>query len=116
MTDFCLSSADQATMYEAFKATGIMDEEGNIQTQGLFDDGTDWCLLDWGARTWNVQTGIDPKTEMPVVVIETDGLYWCVLRWNGDHPLPADQPGVTVAWASNDEDAPEYPQGLPRFA
>jgi len=116
MTDYAMSAPDQKTMYAAFKATGIMDDEGNIKTQGLFDDGTDWCLLDWGARSWNVQTGVDPKTGMPIFVTETDGLYWCPLRWNGDHPLPSSQPGVTVDWASNVEDPGPYPEGLPRFA
>jgi hypothetical protein len=53
---------------------------------------------------------------MPIFVTETDGLYWCPLRWNGDHPLPAEQPGVTVEWASNVEDPDPYPEGLPRFA
>lgn len=116
MTDFCLSAANQATMYAAYQAVGIMDAEGNITTQGRFDDGTDWAIVDWGARTWVVQQGVDPQTGEPVYVTQTDGLYWCVMRWNGDHPLPADQPGVTVEWSSAVEDPGPYPEGLPRFA
>lgn len=104
MTDFALSAPDQATMYAALQATGVMDSDGNVMTQGRFDDGTDWCLLDWGARTWIVD-------ETP----QTDGLYWVPLRWNGDHALPTDQPGVTIAWRSDDP-AQAYPEGLPRFA
>ena len=116
MTDFALSAPDQATMYAAFQATGIMDADGNVITQGLFDDGTDWCLLNWGARTWLVQTGVDPDTGLPIFVTETDGLYWVPLRWNGDHPLPADEPGITIEWRSDAEIPGQYPEGLPRFA
>lgn len=115
MTDYAISAPDKKAMYAAFDAVGIMDAEGNIRTQGLFPDGTEWCLLDFGER-WYSSGQVIPGPDGPVPEMVTDGLYWVPLRWNGDAempPLPAD---IDVSWASNDENAGEYPVGLPRFA
>lgn len=105
MSDICLSAPDQATMYAAFAAVGIADGE-SVRTQGRFDDGTEWSMVDWGARNWTDENG-DPQT---------DGLYWVVLRWNGDAPTPPLPSGVTIAWSSDDPNAGEYPVGLVRIA
>jgi len=115
MTDFALSSLDQATMYAGFQAVGIMDDQGRVRTQGRIEPSTEWCALDVGARFYpsgNIITG--PMGNQPEMV--SDGFHWVVLRWNGDAPTPPLPPGITIAWASNDENAGDYPAGLPRFA
>lgn len=115
MTDFALSAPDQATMYAGFQAVGIMDDQGHVRAQGRLEDGTEWACLDVGPRFYpsgNIITG--PMGDQPEVV--SDGLYWVILRWNGDAPTPPLPDGVTISWASNDEFAGDYPLGLPRFA
>jgi hypothetical protein len=115
MTDYALSAPDQAAMYAAFDKVGIRDADGNIRTQGLFPDGTDWCLLDFGQRWYPSGKLIPgPMGDQPEMI--TDGLYWVSLRWNGDAPTPPLPADITIAWASNDENAGGYPAGLPRFA
>jgi hypothetical protein len=115
MTDYCLSAADQATMIAGFQAVGIADTEGHIRTQGLMADGTEWAMLDVGARFFpsgKVLSGT--MGDQPEMV--SDGRYWVILRWNGDAPTPPLPAGITIAWASDDEEAGDYPAGLPRFA
>lgn len=115
MVDYALSAPDQATMYAGFQAVGIVDAEGHIRTHGRIEPSTEWACLDVGARfypTGNVIPG--PMGDQPEMV--SDGLYWIILRWNGDAPTPPLPAGITIAWASNDENAGEYPEGLPRFA
>jgi hypothetical protein len=112
MTDYALSAPDQATMYAAFDALGIRNADGEITTQGLFEDGTEWAIVDQGARYY--PDGSLDADGNPVMV--TDGLYWVPMRWNGGAPLPPDQPGITVEWQSDAEPPTEYPIGVVRFA
>lgn len=115
MTDFCLSAPDRATMVGAFQTVGIADSEGNIRTQGRFEQGTEWAMLDVGARFYPTGKVIPgPMGDQPEII--SDGRYWIILRWNGDAPTPQLPAGITISWASNDENAGEYPVGLPRFA
>ncbi len=107
MTDFCISSPDRETMVAGWQAVGIADEDGNIRTQGIIA-GAEWVMLDVGARRWIEGEGDETA--------QTDGLYWVIMRWNGGADLPMVPPGITLAWRSDDENAGEYPSGLPRFA
>jgi len=115
MTDFALSAPDKNTMYAAFDEVGIRDADGGIRLQGRFENGTEWCLLDFGTRWYpsgNIIPG--PMGDQPEMI--SDGLYWVILRWNGGAPTPPLPAGITISWASDDENAGEYPGGLPRFA
>lgn len=107
MTDFALYAKDRPAMYAAFAALGVLYDDGSLCTQGVLADGTQWAIIDQGARFY-------PEGDPPKIV--TDGLYWVALRWNGGAPLPPDQPGVTVAWSSADPNAGPYPAGLTRLA
>jgi len=109
MTDFILSAADQATMYAGYQAVGITDAEGNIRTQGLLPDGTEWFMLDHGPRFLpSGKTIQGPMGEQPEMV--SDGFYYCVLRWNGGAPMPPVPPGVEIFWSSASEEP--YPVGI----
>ena len=135
MTDFALKSPDQETMYAAFEAAGIL-VDGVVQTQGVIpagnrlaptgetdpDTGNDvyvaeswgetwWALVDQGLRSY--PTGEVDAEGNPIY--STDE-YWVALRWNGDAPLPADEPGVEIVWRSDVEEPGPYPEGLTRFA
>lgn len=109
MTDFVLRSADQATMYAAFEAQGIY-ADGVLRTQGLLDDGTAWCLVDQGPRTY--VSGYTPDNEP----IYTTDVYWVPLRWNGNAPIPSPETGVQIVWQSDAENPGEYPAGVIIFA
>ena len=114
MTDFALKAPDQATMYAAFEDLGIF-VDGVLQTQGSIPAGenygeTWWALVDQGLRSY--QTGVDSENS-PIYATDE---YWLVLRWNGDAPLPTDEPGVEIVWRSDVEEPGPYPEGLTRFA
>lgn len=115
MTDFALSAPDQATMYQAFAAVGIVGG-GEVRTQGTLPDGTEWAMLDWGARRYETGETIEGEDGEEIALSESDGLYWVVLRWNGAAPTPDLPPGITIAWRSDDAEAGPYPAGLPMFA
>jgi len=114
MTDYVLSASNQATMYATFQAIGFIDIENNICTQGLFEDGTEWALLDVGKceylYTETVTNSLDNKPQYI-----SDDKYWCVLRWNGNKDISFN-PDIKIEWKSNNENLIEYPIGLPRFA
>jgi len=106
MTDFVLRSSDKDTMYAAYTALKIYDPETEtLTTQGVFPDAGGWALADQGFRSY---VDVDGN-------IVTDE-YWAALRWNGDAPLPADQPGVEIVWRSDAEEPTDYPEGVTRFA
>lgn len=106
MTDFALLAQDKKTMYAAYETLGIYDPETEtLTTQGTFSDAGGWALVDQGMRSYTDEDG-------NVVTDE----YWAALRWNGDAPLPDDQPGVEIVWRSDAEEPGPYPEGVVRFA
>jgi hypothetical protein len=107
MTDYALSAPTKADMYAAYEQVGVLSPDGEVLDAGTFADGGGWTLNNWGDRY--IETGTPP-------VLAPDGLYWCVLRWNGDAPMPDMPKNVTIAWRSDAEPPTEYPAGLSRFA
>ena len=125
MTDYVLRASSQMVMYDGFETVGVatIDETGfDLRSQGRFQDGTEWCLVDAGERM--IPTGNtvqDPfGNDRPEMAVEPN-TYYTVVRWNGGATMPPIPLGVEIIWSSarapdSMEPLPEYPAGLPRFA